>query len=68
MKLKNLPAAFRSCLAAHGVAKVTRASLTDPKVIAAGEACLGYLTPAERQQLLAPAVRTWPSGSTPGRT
>ena len=52
LKLKNLPAAFRSCLAAHGVAKVTRASLTDPKVIAAGEACLGYLTPAERQQLL----------------
>ena len=51
LKLKNLPAAFRSCLAAHGVTKVTRASLTDPKVIAAGEACLGYLTPAERQQL-----------------
>jgi phospholipase C len=52
LRLKNLPAAFRSCLAAHGATKVTRASLTDPKVIAAGEACLGYLTPAERQQLL----------------
>jgi phospholipase C len=52
LRLKNLPAAFRSCLAAHGVTKVTRASLTNPKVIAAGEACLGYLTPAQRQQLL----------------
>jgi phospholipase C len=52
LKLKQLPAAFRSCLAAHGVTKVTRASLTDPKAIAAAEACLGYLTPAERQQLL----------------
>ena len=36
LRLKNLPAAFRSCLAAHGVTKVTRASLTNPKVIAAG--------------------------------
>ena len=52
LRLKNLPAAFRSCLAAHGVTKVTRASLTNPKVIAAGEACLGYLTPAQRQQLI----------------
>ena len=52
LRLKSLPAAFRSCLAAHGVTKVTRASLTSPKVIAAGQACLGYLTPAERQQLL----------------
>ena len=33
-------------------AEVIRASATDPKVIAAAEACLGYLTPAERQQLL----------------
>ena len=52
IKLKNLPAAFRSCLAAHGVTKITRASATDPKAVAAAEACLGYLTPAERQQLL----------------
>src|SRR4029077_11499541 len=52
LRLKNLPAAFRSCLAAHGVTKVSRASLTDPKVIAAGEAWLGYLPPGERQQLL----------------
>jgi phospholipase C len=50
--LKSLPQAFRSCLAAHGVTKVTRASATDPKAIAAAEACLGDLTPAERQQLL----------------
>ena len=52
LKLKTLPAAFLSCMAAHGVTTVTRASATDPKVIAAAEACLGYLTPAERQQLL----------------
>jgi phospholipase C len=50
--LKSLPQAFRSCLAAHGITKVTRASATDPKVIAAAETCLGDLTPAERQQLL----------------
>ena len=52
LKLKNLPAAFRSCLAAHGVTTITRASLTDPKAVAAAEACLGDLTPAQRQQLL----------------
>ena len=52
LKLKQLPAAFLSCMIAHGITKVTRASATDPKVIAAAEACLGYLTPAERQQLL----------------
>jgi phospholipase C len=52
LRLRNLPAGFRSCLAAHGVTKVTRASLTNPNVIAAGEACLGYLTPAQRQQLI----------------
>ncbi len=52
LTLSNLPAAFRSCLAAHGVTKVTRKSATKPKVIAAATACLGYLTPAERQQLL----------------
>ncbi len=52
LRLRNLPAAFRSCLAAHGVTAVTRASVTSPKVIAAAEACLGDLTPAERQRLL----------------
>ena len=52
LKLKHLPAAFRSCLASHGVTEITRASLTDPKTVAAAEACLGYLTPAQRQQLL----------------
>jgi phospholipase C len=52
LKLKKLPAAFLSCMIAHGITTVTRASATDPKAIAAAEACLGYLTPAERQQLL----------------
>jgi phospholipase C len=52
LKLRQLPAAFLSCMAAHGITTVTRASATDPKVIAAAEVCLGYLTPAERQQLL----------------
>ena len=52
LKLKTLPPAFLSCMSAHGVTKITRASATDPKVIAAAEACLGYLTPAMRQQLL----------------
>ena len=52
LRLRNLPPAFRSCLAAHGVTKVTRASITSPKVIAAAQACLADLTPAERQQLL----------------
>jgi phospholipase C len=52
LSLKDLPAAFRSCMAAHGVTKLTSTSITDPKVIAAGEACLGYLTPAQLQLLL----------------
>jgi hypothetical protein len=52
LSLKDLPAAFRSCMAAHGVTKLTSTSVTDPKVIAAGEACLGYLTPAQLQLLL----------------
>jgi phospholipase C len=53
LSLKDLPAAFRSCMAAHGVKKLgTSTSVTDPKVIAAGEACLRYLTPADLQLLL----------------
>jgi phospholipase C len=52
LNLKDLPAAFRSCMAAHGVTKLSSTSVTDPKVIAAGEACLRYLTPAELQLLL----------------
>jgi len=55
VNLKDLPAAFRTCMAAHGVATLTRASITDPKVIAAGEACLRYLTPADLRRLLAGA-------------
>ncbi len=40
-------------MAAHGVTKLgTSTSVTDPKVIAAGEACLRYLTPADLQLLL----------------
>jgi len=52
LNLKDLPAAFRSCMAAHGVTKFSSTSITDPKVIAAGEACLRYLTPADLQLLL----------------
>ena len=52
LKLKNLPPAFRQCLAAHGVTHLTRADLTKPAVINAASACLGDLTPAQRQLLL----------------
>jgi phospholipase C len=52
LSVKDLPAAFRSCMAAHGVTKLSSTSVTDPKVIAAGEACLRYLTPAQLQLLL----------------
>jgi len=53
LSLKDLPAAFRSCMAAHGVTKLgSSTSVTDPKVIAAGEACLRYLTRADLQLLL----------------
>jgi phospholipase C len=49
--LRNVPSAFRTCLAAHGVTQVTRANATSQKVIDAGEACLSYLTPAQRNEL-----------------
>ena len=53
LSLKDLPAAFRSCMAAHGVTHLgATTSVTDPKVIAAGEACLRYLTAADLQLLL----------------
>jgi phospholipase C len=52
LNIKDLPPAFRSCMAAHGVTKLSSTSVTDPKVIAAGEACLRYLTPAQLQLLL----------------
>jgi len=52
LSIKDLPPAFRSCMAAHGVTKLSSTSVTDPKVIAAGEACLRYLTPAQLQLLL----------------
>jgi phospholipase C len=40
-------------MAAHGVTHLgTSTSVTDPKVIAAGEACLRYLTPADLRLLL----------------
>ena len=51
-RLKSLPPAFLSCLRAHGVTRPKRADLTNPKVAAAASACLGTLTPAQRQQLL----------------
>jgi len=52
-KLKSLPKAFRACMRAHGVTKLKRADLTSRKVLAAAAACLGTLTPAQRQALLA---------------
>jgi phospholipase C len=51
-RLKSLPAAFLACLRSHGVKQPKRADLTSKKVIAAASACLGTLTPAQRQQLL----------------
>ena len=50
--LKGLPPDFVSCLRAHGVTQLKKANLTSPKVVAATSACLGALTPAQRQQLL----------------
>jgi len=50
--LNGLPAAFTSCLRTHGVKQLKKANLTSPKVVAATSACLGALTPAQRQQLL----------------
>jgi len=52
VKVKNLPPAFLNCLRAHGITKVKRADLTNPKVIAAASDCLGNLTPAQRQAVL----------------
>jgi len=51
-RLKSLPPAFLACLREHGVKQLKRANLTSPAVIAAASACLGALTPAQRQQLL----------------
>jgi phospholipase C len=51
-KLKSLPESFRSCLVAHGVTTFKKANLTSPKVLAAVSACLGTLTPAQRESLL----------------
>ncbi|MFY9654283.1 alkaline phosphatase family protein [Trebonia sp.] len=51
-ELASLPAAFTSCLRTHGVKQLKKANLTSPKVVAATSACLGALTPAQRQQLL----------------
>ncbi len=50
--LKSLPPDFVSCLRTHGVTQLKKANLTSPKVVAATSACLGALTPAQRQQLL----------------
>jgi hypothetical protein len=50
--LAKLPAAFRQCLVAHGVTNVKKANLTSQNVLAAVSACLGTLTPAQRQALL----------------
>jgi phospholipase C len=50
--LKSLPLAFLACLRSHGVKQLKKANLTSPAVIAAAAACLGALTPAQREQLL----------------
>jgi len=52
VRLRNLPASFVACLRAQGVKSLRKANLTSPKVIAAASACLGALTPAQRQALL----------------
>jgi phospholipase C len=52
LKLRSLPAAFLDCLRAHGVTQLKRADLTNAKTIQAASACLGDLTPAQRDQLL----------------
>ena len=51
-RLRNLPASFAACLRGQGVKSLRKANLTSPKVIAAASACLGTLTPAQRQALL----------------
>jgi phospholipase C len=57
--LKQLPAAFGSCLAARvslsGLRKALRAGTESPAQQSAISACLSVLTPAQRQQLLAVA-------------
>jgi phospholipase C len=50
--LAKLPAAFRQCLVAHGVTNVKKANLTSQQVLSAVSACLGTLTPAQREALL----------------
>ena len=50
--LGTLPQPFRQCVRAHGVANVNSASLTSQKVLTAVSACLGTLTPAQREALL----------------
>ena len=52
LNIRDLPPAFRACMAAHGVTRLSTTEVTDPKVIAAGEACLHYLTRAQLQLLL----------------
>jgi phospholipase C len=50
--LGTLPLAFRQCMRAQGVTNVKSAKLTNQKVAAALSACLGTLTPAQREALL----------------
>ncbi len=50
--LGTLPQAFRQCMAAHGVSNLKAANLTSQKVLTALSACLGTLTPAQREALL----------------
>ncbi len=50
--LGALPQAFRQCMRAQGVTNLKSASLTSQQVQAALSACLGTLTPAQREALL----------------
>jgi phospholipase C len=50
--LGTLPQAFRQCMRAHGVTNVKSASLARRKVLTALSACLGTLSPAQREALL----------------
>jgi phospholipase C len=50
--LGALPQAFRQCMRAHGVTNLASASLTSQKLVNALSACLGTLTPAQREALL----------------
>ena len=63
------PQPFRQCMHAQGIANVQSASLTGKKVLTAISACLGSLTPAQREALLSRiAAGGGPAGGGAGAT